>query len=151
LKLAIERLEQRLHKSRAIRSEYAGRILELTAAEASVVAVGQRLAQIDTRTEGQELVALVYFDDKVGKQLAAGTPVRVSPTTVSQKRHGSIKGVVKAVSAYPVTAEAVANYVGNTEVARRLTDAQHQIEVQVALEPDPAAPSGYAWTSVSRR
>ncbi len=143
----IERVEQRLRKSRNIRADHTGRILEVTAAEGSVVTNGQRLAQIDTRQENSELIALAYFQDAVGKQLREGMSVRVSPTTVSQKRYGSIKGTVQSATPYPVTADAAANYIGNTAVAQRLTQDGYQIEVQVKLEPDPRAPSGYAWTS----
>src|SRR5262249_23493853 len=68
----IERLEQRLQRSRTIRTKDAGRILELTAPEGTLVTNGQRLAQIDTRKEDNELIALVYFTDAIGKQLTVG-------------------------------------------------------------------------------
>src|SRR5205814_6719371 len=69
LRLSIDRLASRLEINREIRSEYTGRVLELTVAEGAVVSSGQRLAQIDTRAPSDELVALAYFSDSVGKQL----------------------------------------------------------------------------------
>ena len=71
----------------------------------------------------------------------------MSPSTVSQKRHGSIVGTITSVSDFPVTTDAVINYVGNARVAERLTAAGHRIEVFADLELAPDSPSGYAWTS----
>lgn len=147
VKQRIERLQERLRTSREVRASGSGRILELVVPEGAVVANGQSLAQIDTRAEGEELIALVYFQDAVGKRVQVGTPVRVSPSSVSQNRYGSIQGVVTAVTPYPVTAEAASNYVGNSETAQRLTRGGYQIEVRVQLQKDPSTPSGYAWTS----
>lgn len=145
----IERHRTQLQREREIRAELGGRILEVTAADGSVVTSGQRLAQLDARKPSDDLIAIAYFTDKIGKQLEPGMTVRVSPSTVSQKRHGSMVGTITSVSDFPVTTDAVINYVGNTEVAERLTAGEHQIEVFAALKIQPDAPSGYAWTSVS--
>lgn len=143
----IDRHRTQLARDREIKADYAGRILEVTAAAGSVVTTGQRLAQLDSRGPDDELVALAYFTDKIGKQLAPGMSVRVSPSTVSQKRHGSIVGTITSVSDFPVTTDAVINYVGNTDVATRLTAGEHQIEVIARLQSAPDTPSGFGWTS----
>lgn len=147
LRRTIERYQQRLRQDREIRTEYAGRILEVTAAEGSVVTFGQRLLQLDTRRDTDELIALAYFQDKIGKYLRVGMPVRVSPLTLDQKRYGSIRGEIISVSEYPITTEAVVHSVGNQEVADKLTRGGYQIEAAVQLKADPTTPSGYAWTS----
>lgn len=147
MRRSIERLQKQLQRDREIISEYDGRILELTAAEGSVISFGQRLLQMDTRKDTDPLIALAYFQDKIGKHLRVGMPVRVSPLTVDQKRYGSMRGTVLSVSEYPVTAEAVVNVVGNQEVASKLTQGGYQIEAFVQLRTAPQNPSGFVWTS----
>jgi HlyD family secretion protein len=147
LRRTIERHQKQLQRDREIITEYDGRVLELTAVEGSVVNFGQRLLQLDTRRDNDEIMALAYFEDKIGKYLQVGIPVRVSPLTLDQKRYGSIRGEIYSVSDYPVTPEAVINAVGNQEVAAKLTQGGFQIEAFVKLKSDPHSPSGYAWTS----
>ena len=143
----VDRDEKRLGREREIRSPYAGRVLELTAPEGTVVSQGKRLAQIDTREVNAPLVALSYFQDKIGKQIKPGDFIRVSPATVQQKRYGSIAGKVISVSSFAVTQEAVVNYVGNSSVAQDLTKGGYQIEVIAELMVDSSTPTGFAWTS----
>ncbi len=145
----IERSRKQLSIDREIKSEYSGRVLEVTEAEGQLVNQGQRLIQIDTRRESDELVALAYFQAKEGKQLHKGMRVRVSPSTVSKEQYGSIIGYVENISDYPVTSEAVVNYVGNFAVAQNLISGNHTIEVLVRLEHSDETPSGYQWTSVT--
>lgn len=147
LKRTIERLEKQLLRDREIRSDAGGRILELTAAEGNIVNRGQRLIQMETRKETDQLIALAYFQDKVGKRLFPGMVVRVAPSTVDTKRYGSIRGKVISVSELPVTPDAVINYVGNSEVARDLTKGEHHVEAFIEMMEDPTTDSGYAWTS----
>lgn len=147
LNRSIERYRQQLSEDREIKSEYDGRVLELTAVEGNVVSFGQRLIQLDTRQIGQQLMAMAYFQADIGKYLVPGMEVRVSPSTVDQKRYGSIRGVVDSVSEYPITLEAVVNAIGNQQVATQLTDGGFEIEASVRLVPEPKNPSGFAWTS----
>ena len=143
----IDRYKKQLTRDREIVSEFDGRVLELTVTEGSVVNQGQRLAQVDTRRADQKLVALAYFQDKLGKQIDVDEFIRVSPSTVSQKRYGSIRARVIKVSEFPVTQEAVLNAVGNSEVASKLTAGGFEIEVTAELYEDPSTPSGFSWTS----
>ncbi|MBI4818701.1 MAG: NHLP bacteriocin system secretion protein [Deltaproteobacteria bacterium] len=147
VKQSIERGQKRLKISMEIRTEYAGRVLELSAIEGQVMSQGQRVAQIDTRTEKDEIMAIAYFRTKEGKLLKKGSLVRVTPATVDKKKHGGLIGEVQSVSDYPVTVEAVTSAVGNRTVAQTLTAGGYVIEVVVKLEKNPATPSGYRWTS----
>lgn len=143
----IERSQKRLKVNREIRTEFAGRVLELSAREGQLLAYGQRVAQIDTRTDAEELVAIAYFKPKEGKQLAKGSTVRVTPSTVDKKKFGGVIGLVESVSDYPVTVEAVTAQVGNRSVAEQLTGGGFTIEVVVRLQKSADTPSGFAWTS----
>lgn len=144
----VERLQKRLDTESVVQTKYAGRVLELTAPEGGVVTFGQRLVQVATSTMEDDMVVLAYCQDKLGKHLTPGMNVRVSPSTVDQRRFGNIRGEIMTVTEFPVTSEAVVNYVGNSEVARTLTRDKHHIELAVKLAKDENSPSGFGWTSL---
>ncbi len=148
LERTIERNEKRLMKEREIKSPYAGRIIELTAVEGGLVNVGQRVAQIEKHTDNGHLVALAYFNDKIGKQLTENMTVRVSPSTVSQKLYGSVVGHISSISEFPVSSESAISYVGNTALAEKLTAGDYHIQAFIELQPNSKNPSGYQWTSL---
>ncbi|MEM9491997.1 MAG: NHLP bacteriocin system secretion protein, partial [Myxococcota bacterium] len=143
----ISRTEKRLSIDREIRSDHAGRVVELSAVEGQFMTRGQRVALIDTRRDGDNLVALAYFKPEHGKRLSPGSAVRVSPSTIDRNKHGGIIGRVQSVSDYPVTLESAATQVGNETLARQLTAGGFTIEAVVELVPSPDNPSGYLWTS----
>lgn len=143
----IERTEKNLSLNREIRTEYAGRVLELSAVEGQLMDQGERAALINARKPDDELIALAYFEPKHGKRLSPGTRVRVSPSTVDRNKHGGIIGEVLTISDYPVTLDSAATLVGNHKVAQRLTGGGFNIEVAVKLQQNPDNRSGYQWTS----
>ncbi|HEY2381961.1 MAG TPA: NHLP bacteriocin system secretion protein, partial [Terriglobia bacterium] len=71
LNRTIDRYRKQLQRAREIRSEFDGRVLELTSVEGGLVTFGQRLIQLDTRQQGQDLIGIAYFQDSVGKYLTA--------------------------------------------------------------------------------
>lgn len=145
----VEQSQKRFNINREIKTEHAGRVLELSAREGQIVSLGQQVAQIDTRKEDDELIAVAYFTPKEGKVLTKGSIVRVTPSTVDKKKYGGVIGVVESVSDYPVTVDAVTTQVGNRTVADALTLGGFTIEVKVRLSKNAETPSGFAWTSRS--
>ena len=143
----IDRYKKQLDTKGAIVSEYSGRVLEVTGAVGQFVTAGQRLGSIEDKNTEADLVAVVYYDESYGKRIEPEMDALVSPTTVQRARFGSIVGSVVKVSPYPVTTDAVANVVGNMEVAQRLTAGGNKIEVICEIERDPKSHSGFKWTS----
>jgi len=147
LKRRIARYQSRLKRERLIKAPFAGRVLELTAAEGAVVSLGARIMQLDTRQPDDPLVALAFFSPSVAKRLKPGAPIRISPSTANRSVHGRIVGRVRAVSAYPVSAESVSHHIGNQALATQLLAGGHSIEVEVELMESAETASGYRWTS----
>ena len=139
--------ERKLAEELMVRADQDGRILELTAAEGSVVSIGQRVAQLDTRLDDDDLLVLAYFTPKVGKALHPGMAVRVAPDTVPQRQFGTIVGTLVSVTDFPVTTEAVSSYVGNSAVAQRLTSRGREIQATISMNTSPTTATGYEWTS----
>jgi HlyD family secretion protein len=148
----IKGLEATIQEQGQVRSPYTGRVVEVPALPGQVVPSGTTLATIDlgpagtTEDESTGLTNLAYFPINTGKRIQPGMKVRVSPSTVQRERFGSIIGVVKRVSEFPVTSRSPAAAVGNAELGRALTGSGGVIEVEVELE-HAATPTGFKWTS----
>jgi HlyD family secretion protein len=106
---------------------------------------GQRLGSIDTGETSRTLQAVAYFKVADGKRIKPGTRLLLTPATVTRERYGSVIAHVTSVSRFPVSTEGAAKVVGNTAVARTLTEGGYQIEVIAELDVDPKSPSGYKW------
>jgi len=143
----IARLEGELKRQAEIRSEHAGRILEVAAAVGQLLPAGHRLGSIETADADGKLVALAFFPVRLGKKLLPGMEIRIAPTTVQRERFGSIVGTVGTVSRFPVSTDAVTNAIGNSEVARNLTSSGSRIQVSCDLSRDESTKTGFQWTS----
>ena len=143
----IERLKLDLKQQSEIRSEFAGRVLEVSVTTGEVIAAGMRLGTIEIDDPESELKNLAYFAIKDGKRIAVGMSVRVTPSTVQRARFGSILGRVTKCSEFPITHASVANIVGSKEIASQLAEEGGVIEIEAELQRDLDSKSGYKWTS----
>lgn len=145
----IRRLEIQTRQGGEIKSPYTGRVVELTVQPGQLTQPGERVGAIEL-AEGAAgwtpLVHLAYFPVASGKRVEPGMRVQVTPTTVQRERFGSMVGVVKKVSSFPISAEAAASIIGNAELVKGLLPQGGVIEVEVELEK-AETPSGYRWTS----
>ncbi len=147
LEREVARLEEQLGQESLVRSPHAGRVIEVLAAAGQVVSPGDRLAVLEVQDVERPLVSLSCFALKDGKRAREGLTLQVSPENVERERYGAALGRVTRVAAFPSTLEEVSRLVGNEELARALVPAGGCIVVYGELTPDPAAPSGFAWSS----
>lgn len=146
LEASIALLENQRAGHGQIRSQYAGRVLEVAAAPGQMVAPGTRIATIAAEEASEELVAVLYFPARDGKKVQKGHEAHVTPDTVRRERFGGILGTVSEVSAYPVTRQAIATTLGNEDMAASLANTGPQIQVEIRLER-AETPSGFRWSS----
>lgn len=140
-------LEVQLEQQGRVISRRAGRILEVAVAVGDVIAPGTRVASL-ARGEGEgPLMGVTYFPVSDGKKVRPGMRLQLTPDTVKRERFGGIVGRVVSVSSFPVTEQALANTLGNAELARAFSAAGPLIEVQAELERDPSNQSGFKWSS----
>ena len=90
---------------------------------------------------------MLYFPVEDGKKIVPGMTIHIAPDTVQRQRFGSMIGIVKTVSAFPITKEGVQSLVGNAEVVDVLLSQGPAIEVMAGLTPNTATFSGYQWSS----
>jgi hypothetical protein len=90
---------------------------------------------------GRMLEALVFVPARAAQQVRPGMPARVVPAGTGRERYGFMRGTVVSVDA------AWAADAGTTaRLATTLGIDSSAIAIHVALVPDPAAMSGYAWS-----
>ena len=146
LEASIALLESQRSDHGQIRSPYAGKVLEVSAAPGQMVAPGARIATIAVEEASEELVAVLYFPVRDGKKVQPGHEAQVTPDTVRRERFGGILGTVSEVSAYPVTRQAIATTLGNEDMAASLANTGPQIQVAIRLERADTL-SGFRWSS----
>jgi HlyD family secretion protein len=143
----ISRLTAQLAEESRLVSDHDGRILELNVMTGAFVGPGDRVGAMEIADPTGSLKSVTYFRVKDGKRLSPDMRIHVTPDTVMRERYGSIKGVVRSVSDYPVSLQDATNVVGNRVVAQTLIDGGYLIAVTAELERSEKDPKLYAWTS----
>ncbi len=146
----IAQLEKELADKSKITSEYNGRVLEVSVVPGQLINAGTRLGAIEIEDDNQQLVSVVYFADKDGKQIKEGMQVQVTPSLVKRERYGGIVGTVTKVSTFPVTLNDMKTIIGSEDIAKHLGESlggKAPIQVFADLETDPNTISGYRWSS----
>lgn len=149
VKRQIAQLDLQLGDNSQIISQYSGRILEITQTPGQVVSAGTRLATIEAENPKSKLVSVTYFPVAEGKKIQAGMTIQITPQTVKRERFGGIVGSVTNISRFPITKEAAASEVGNSEIVEALISEKQEGLIQVFsdLKLDSNTPSGYKWSS----
>ena len=147
LKRNIAQLERQLKNTSQIKSDYTGRILELTATPGQNLGQGTRIGTIDAQEPGAKLVEVAFLPVSEGKKIQKGMKLQITPSTVERESFGGIVGNVTNVSPFPVTKESAAKLVGNPEIVGSLVSTEPQIQVLAELKPDTSTFSGYKWSS----
>ena len=128
-----------------IRAPVSGRITEIKAQVGAVLQAGESVLGIQTGDEGLDV--LIYVSTADGKRVAPGMPARVSPNTVRHVEYGYMTGVVESISQFPASVDSMAAILQNQELAETFSNSGTPYSGRIALTPDPASASGYAWTS----
>jgi HlyD family secretion protein len=147
LKRSIAQLEYQIGHNSVIKSDYTGRILEITATPGQILGQGTRIGTIDAQGPAAKLVEVAFLPVSQGKKIQKGMKVQITPTTVERERFGGILASVTNVSPFPVTKESAAKLVGNADLVGSLVSTEPQIQVLADLKPDPSTFSGYKWSS----
>ena len=149
VKREIAKLQQQLGNNSQIISQHSGRVLEITVTPGQVVDAGTRLGSIDAENQSSKMVGITYFPVGEGKKIQPGMTIQITPQTVKRERFGGIVGTITTVSPFPITREAAASVVGNSEVVTGLVGEKQEGVMQVFadLKPDSTTFSGYKWSS----
>lgn len=132
----------------AVRSPYAGRILEMMVGEGGLVAPGEPVMKVGIEGgETERLRAVLYVPSKDGKKIREGMQVQIAPATVKPEEYGFMVGRVAQVADFPSTTQGMMHVLRNDQIVNQIVQQGTSFEVFTTLEVDPEAPSGYRWTS----
>jgi len=145
LELAIKDLTAKLGENVNVLSPYSGRVLEVLANRGDVVNPGTAILSVEVLSEN--LQAVLFVPASAGKRVQPGMTVRVTPSTVKREEYGSMLGKVTWVAEFPSTSRGMIRLLGNEALVNKLMQQEPPIQVNVALERDPATPTGYRWSS----
>ncbi len=136
-----------------ITSSVTGVVDEIIARPGQAVSPGAIICTVRRTQERNDLVGMLYIPVEMGKRVEPGMMVQVIPNGVDVTETGSLLGVVRQVSQYPVTSQQAQNNLGNPQLANWFFDKEKSslMEVKFELLEDHDSESGYLWTSMVGR
>lgn len=145
VELDLRELKMKYQSGREVRSERAGRVVEVAVGAGNVIAPGRTILRLESLSGDCEVLA--YVSAFEGKKIKPGMMVRVMPATMRAHEGALLRGRVNYVSAYPVTRDYLASeFGGNEKLADFLLEGGSAIEVDIDLLKDPAT-GAYQWSS----
>jgi multidrug resistance efflux pump len=133
-----------------IYSDYDGIVDEVMVSKGSIISNGTPICSIRLTQNRDELTGVLYVPVDKGKRIESGMSIQLAPNGVDTSQSGSLIGVVRSVSQYPVQAQVIENSLGNAQLAQWIQQSQNSalMEVKFDLVKDEDSESGYLWTSV---
>ena len=130
-------------------SDYDGIVEEVMVDVGSMVGAGTPLCSVRLTQNREDLTGLLYISLDKGKRVQAGMTIQLAPNGADISQTGSLIGVVRSVSQYPITINGIQQHLGNQQLAQWIIQAQNSsvMEVTFDLVKDPDDKSGYLWTS----
>ena len=131
-------------------SDYDGIIDEVMVDVGSLVQAGTPICSVRMTQNRDDLMGLLYIPVEKGKRVEKGMTIQLAPNGVDVSQSGSLIGVVRTVSQYPMTLQGVQQHLGNPQLAQWVIAAQNNsavMEVTFDLVKDESSESGYLWTS----
>jgi HlyD family secretion protein len=141
-------LERDIKGTTEIVAQQTGRILEIMTEQGAVVGRGEPILTLDLmgRTV-KDLEAVLYVPSIYGKQVRAGMPVFIAPSTVKREEYGLMLGRVTYVSDYPATPRGMQRVLKNDKLVGALAGSDAPYEIHADLLVDEQTVSRYRWSS----
>lgn len=133
-----------------IYSDYDGIVDEVMAERGSIIEPGRPICTIRLTQDREEMTGVLYIPVEKGKRVEPGMDIQLAPNGVDVSQSGSLVGIVRSVSQYPVPTQVVERGLGNAQLAQWIQNRQNSalMEVKFDLVKDDKNESGYLWTSV---
>ena len=132
-----------------IYSPYEGIVDEVLVDTGSVVGNGMPVASVRMGGSKSDLKGVLYVPADKGKRVEKGQTIQLAPAGVDVSQSGHLLAVVRSVSQYPASIQAMQKSLGNEQLAQLIVQAQQGAVMEVVFElvKDEDSTSGYLWTS----
>lgn len=133
-----------------IYSPYNGIVTEVLVNKGTWVREGEEICTIRLDEGRSDLSGLMYVAVDKGKRLEPGMTVQLAPNGTDVSQSGSLLGVVRSVSEYPVDQASMVRNLGNAQLAQSILQQTQNsvVEVRFDLVKNDKDESGYLWTSI---
>lgn len=130
-------------------SYYTGIVDDVLVTEGMSISANTPICTVRLTQDIDELSGIFYIPVEKGKRVEVGQTIQLVPNGVDVSESGSLIGIVRSVSQYPVTVQSVQKNLGNSQMASWFFDQQKSslMEVRFDLIKNPDDISGYLWTS----
>ena len=134
-----------------IYSDYDGIVDEVMVNVGTMITAGTPICSVRMTQNREDLTGLLYIPVDKGKRVEPGMTIQLAPNGADISQTGSLIGVVRSVSQYPMTMQGIRQHLGNDQLAQWIIQSQNSsvMEVIFDLVKDPDSESGYLWTSQS--
>ncbi|MDO4920729.1 MAG: biotin/lipoyl-binding protein [Phascolarctobacterium sp.] len=143
-------ITQKYDTYRYVYSPFDGIVSEIKITDGSVVGAGTDLFSVRRDQKSNDMHGVMYAPAAGGKKVKPGMVVQMQPNDIDASEYGSLLGIVRETSEYPVSAERMVKTLGNkalADVALEKCDGA-AMEIHVELIRDKDNSSGYLWSSV---
>ena len=132
-----------------IYSDYDGIVDEVMVDVGTMISAGTPICSVRITQNRDELTGLLYIPLDKGKRVEPGMTIQLAPNGADVSQTGSLLGVVRTVSQYPITSQGIQQHLGNAQLAQWIMQAQNSslMEITFDLVKDDDDASGYLWTS----
>ena len=136
-----------MDESEFIYSSYDGIVDEILTG--STVGSGTPICSVRLTGGRKDLIGVMYVPVDKGKRIKPGQTIQLAPNGVDTSMTGFLIGVVRSVSQYPVSTQAVQKRLANDHLSQYILQSQQSavMEVTFDLVKDNKSESGYLWTS----
>jgi len=135
--------------AKEIRSLYNGTVDKIFVRNGQFISAGTPICSVRLTDGRDDLTGVFYIPVDKGKRIEVGQTIQLAPNGVDVSISGSLIGVVRSVSDYPVSLQSIDYEIANPQLASFIMTTLNSavMEVKFDLVKDPNSESGYLWTS----
>ncbi len=132
-----------------IKSDYAGVVDRVFIRNGNIINSGAPVCTVRLTEKRNDLTGVLYIPVEKGKRIKPGQSIQLAPNGVDVALSGSLIGIVRSVSEYPVTLQDVEYTLGNPQLAQMIMASGNGgiMEIVFDLVKDKNSESGYLWTT----
>ncbi len=133
-----------------------GTVIEIKTTIGAILTAGRPVVSVETSTgeiDRERITFLNFVNPQDGKKVTVGQEAFVSLSSANPSDYGKVKGIVRSISAFPVSLETVTAKLANNNLARALFNKGAPYEVSIDLLQDPeladndAVENKFDWTA----
>ena len=132
----------------SIYSDYDGIVDEVMVDDGTVISGGMPICRIRLTQGIDELTGVLYIPVEKGKRVKQGMLVQVAPSGAEVAESGSLVGIVRQVSQYPLSAQGAQKSIGNAYLAQWIAEQKKSALMEVRFDLVKDESNEYLWTSV---